>query len=84
MFAAVGGISGLDMSIVDIVENPDSAPLAVAGMLLGARIRTPREYALAAGFRRGLSDDYVVKSMGDLYKNKDKPLTNIVRVCRKT
>ncbi|KAH6853073.1 glycoside hydrolase superfamily, partial [Chaetomium sp. MPI-CAGE-AT-0009] len=82
VFAAVGGISGLGMSIVDIVENPESAPLAIAGMMLGGRIRIPSEYVAAVGLRRGLSSA-VREGMGEVYKKKDQSLTNIVKVCWK-
>lgn len=80
-FAAVGGITGLGMSIVGIVENPESAPLAIAGMMLGGRIRTPRDYGIAAAARRGLPSA-VKEGVGDVFKKNDKSLDNIVRVCR--
>jgi GH18 family chitinase len=82
VFAAVGGISGLGMTIVDIVENPEMAPLAIAGMLLGGKIKTPKEYGVAAGLRRGLADT-VKNGMGDIFKKNDQSLTNIIRACRR-
>lgn len=81
LFAAVGGIGGLGMGIVDIVKNPESAPLVLAGMMLGGRIRSPNDYTVAALIRRSL-DPSVRNGMGDLYKKKDESLTNIVRACR--
>ncbi|KAK4118536.1 hypothetical protein N657DRAFT_637959 [Parathielavia appendiculata] len=57
------------------------APLAIASIMLGGKIRTPKEYGLAAGLRRGLTSS-VKEGMGDVCKKNDQSLTNIVRVCR--
>ncbi|KAK4118597.1 glycoside hydrolase family 18 protein [Parathielavia appendiculata] len=82
VFAAVGGVSGLGMTIVDIVENPEMAPLAIAGMMLGGRIKSPKEYGTAAGLRRGL-DVNVKNGMGDVFTKHDRSLMDGIYFARR-
>lgn len=84
-FAAIGAASDFGMTIVDVVQNPEAAPMAIAGLMLGGKIKKPKEFsaaAAAAATRRGMSTA-VRDGLGDVFKNNDMALSNIVKVCRK-
>ena len=81
LFAATGAVSALGMTIVDVVENPEMAPLAIAGLLFGGRIRTPKEFASAAALRRAMAQT-ARDGLGDVFSNNDKALTRLINVCR--
>lgn len=82
-FAAIGAASDFGMTIVDVVQNPEAAPMAIAGLMLGGKIKKPKEFsAAAAATRRGMSTA-MRDGLSDVFKNNDMALSNIVKVCRK-
>lgn len=81
-FAAIGAASDFGMTIVDVVQNPEAAPMAIAGLVLGGKIKKLKEFSAAAATRRGMSIA-VRDGLGDVFKNNDMALSNVVKVCRK-
>lgn len=81
-FAAAGAAGSLAMTIVDIIENPEAAPMAIASMLLGGRIRTPKNFADAAAARRAMSDA-MRGNVGDVFKKHDDTLQRVLAACRR-
>jgi chitinase len=43
-----------------MVENPETAPLAILGMLTGGRLKLLEKFKDAAAFRRVMSEDNIV------------------------
>lgn len=83
LFAAVGAGGGLALTIVDIVENPESAPMAIAGMLLGGRIKSPKDFTDAAKVKRGMSNAQR-EAVGSVFKKHDDSLRRIITTsCRR-
>lgn len=68
------------LSIVDIVQHPAMAPMAIMG-LLGGLSRTESEFSQLAGVRRDLKT-YDVSKLGSVFKAKDTQLQTIVSRCK--
>lgn len=81
LFAATGAVSVVGLTIVDIVEDPKMAPLAIAGLLFTSRLRSPSEYSSAASFRR-IIPQTVKDGLGDIFNKNDKVMSYVVNVCR--
>lgn len=62
-------------------EREEMAPLAIAGLLFGGRIRAPREFATATGVRRAMSQA-IRDGLGSVFSKNEKALTRVVNVCR--
>jgi chitinase len=78
MFFAIelGGSAAL--GVYEMLEDPDSAPVAIVGMLLGAvGLRTPRRYGEMAAGRRKLQGAASGR-MGDTWKSVDPQLQRIL------
>ncbi|KAI1368185.1 hypothetical protein F5Y08DRAFT_347581 [Xylaria arbuscula] len=74
------------LSIVDIVNNPESAPFAILGLLVGAAGlragKPPKEvFKNAADARRALSGS-ALKSFSEEFQRKDRLVQNIVKTCK--
>jgi hypothetical protein len=81
----VGEVGNAAMSIVDIVDNPSSAPFAILGMLVGAAGlrggKAPRgAFKDAADARRALNTDAMAAFSAEL-RRKDGLVQGIVKAC---
>ncbi|KAJ4250226.1 hypothetical protein NW762_012041 [Fusarium torreyae] len=81
----VGEAGNAAISIVEIVDNPESAPFAILGMLIGAAgIRggmSPRSaFKEAANARRALTSNEM-KAFSPTFRDKDALVQNIVKSC---
>lgn len=83
MALVVGEAGNAALSIADIIEDPSSAPFAIAGLLLGAGAAgrpTRRAFREAAEARRGLSAEKLM-AFSDTFRHKDSIVQSIVRKC---
>ncbi|KAM5436561.1 hypothetical protein MferCBS31731_005839 [Microsporum ferrugineum] len=80
----VGEIGNAVVSIVEVIDNPASAPFAVIGVLLGAegiRAKGPRQgFKDAADVRRALPTS-ALKAFSKEFIRKDALLLKIVKTC---
>ncbi|ETS85222.1 hypothetical protein PFICI_03247 [Pestalotiopsis fici W106-1] len=81
----IGEAGNAAISIVDIVKNPDSAPFAILGMLIGAAGlkggKPPRgAFKDAADARRALSANDM-KAFSDEFCRKDGLVQNVIKSC---
>ncbi len=83
-FAAIGAAGGTALGIVDIIDDPSSAPMVIADMLSpGRKPRGPKDYADAAKAKRAMSPDARSKT-GKVYVELDDLLQRALRnACRK-
>ncbi|EFQ99545.1 killer toxin alpha/beta [Nannizzia gypsea CBS 118893] len=81
----IGEAGNAALSIVDIVDSPESAPFAVLGFLVGAagvRAKGPRKaFGDAAAVRKGLNGGDL-KKFGDAFVKNDGFVQNIIKKCR--
>ncbi|KAH6656192.1 hypothetical protein F5X68DRAFT_238006 [Plectosphaerella plurivora] len=68
-------------SIVDIIDNPENAAMAVVGLLTAGRVRKPRDFVDLGSARRAQTKAGVAK-MGDDFKKHDNSLQNVLGNCR--
>ncbi|RDW93972.1 uncharacterized protein DSM5745_01294 [Aspergillus mulundensis] len=83
MALVVGEAGNAALTIADIVEDPSSAPFAIAGLLLGAGAAgrpTRRVFREAADARRALSAEKL-SMFSDAFRHKDTIVQNIVKRC---
>ena len=82
--AFIGGeIGNGALAIAEIIDNPESAPIAIMGMVMGAAgrgMKSENAYAEAAKARR-LMDDLHVGSMGKTYKAIDDKVQLTLNAC---
>ncbi|KAF5664957.1 killer toxin alpha beta [Fusarium heterosporum] len=82
----IGEAGNAALSIVEIVENPESAPFAILGMLIGAaglrggKVTARDAFEQAADARRALSAD-AMKAFSPEFREKDKLVQSIVKSC---
>lgn len=77
------GEAGKALTIADIIDDPASAPIAIAGLLLGAGAAgrpTRRIFKEAADARRGMSAG-TLKLFSQSFQRKDGIVQNIVSKC---
>lgn len=80
---AIAGIAGnAALSIRDIVENPEMAPLAILDLLTAGRLKTPKDFLDASAFRRAMKGDDI-KSLGETFAKQDEMVQKIVKACKK-
>lgn len=81
----IGEAGNIALSIVDIVDNPASAPFAILGVLgSAAAVRaaggTRKAFSEAAAARRALDADQI-KLFGSEFVRKDRLVQNILKTC---
>ncbi|EKJ71665.1 hypothetical protein FPSE_08111 [Fusarium pseudograminearum CS3096] len=81
----VGEGSNLAISIVEIVDNPESAPFAILGMLIGAAglrgsMSPAKAFKQAADARRALSGNDMM-AYSQQFRDKDRLVQNIIKSC---
>lgn len=80
----IGEAGNAVLSITEIIKNPESAPFAVLGMLLGAAgmaAQGPRKaFHQAAQARRALSPESL-KSFSPKFRDKDAIFQRMIRKC---
>jgi hypothetical protein len=82
----IGEAGNAALSIVDIVNNPASAPFAILGMLVGAagirggKVSSRDAFKQAAGARTALTDD-AMKAFSAEFRAKDAMIQKIVKSC---
>ncbi|KAI1874191.1 uncharacterized protein JN550_002770 [Neoarthrinium moseri] len=80
----VGELGAAALTIKDIVDNPDMAPLAILGMLAGfggkGIRRSPDDFAEMAKAKRLMNADDVSKA-GDIFKKNNDKISNMVNTC---
>ncbi len=84
-FMAAGVAGNLALTIVDIIENPESAPMAIAGLLMGGggRIRGPSQFRAAARAKNSMSQA-MRQSTGKVYLEFDDVLQRVLKnACRR-
>jgi GH18 family chitinase len=81
-FVALGAVGGAALTIVDIVENPESAPMAIAGLLMGGggRLKGPSQFANAAKAKSAMTPKMRTDT-GAIYVKHDDVLRRIIRKC---
>ena len=80
MIALAGAAGEAGLALVDIIDNPEAAPMAILSTLTGGKLRTPKAYGDAAKTRRGMSPDDVGK-LGSVFKQHDEVLQRILKTC---
>ncbi|EEP76245.1 conserved hypothetical protein [Uncinocarpus reesii 1704] len=79
-----GEVGDAALTLKDIVENKELAPLAILDLLAGGKLRGPKSYRDAADVRRSMSAKDLSK-MGDVFKMHDDLLQNILtKSCSRT
>ncbi|RGP63235.1 killer toxin alpha beta [Fusarium longipes] len=82
----IGEAGNAALSIVDIVANPQSAPFAILGMLVGAaglkggKVSSREAFKTAAGARNAL-DDNAMKAFSAEFRAKDASIQKIIKSC---
>ncbi|OBS25972.1 hypothetical protein FPOA_06504 [Fusarium poae] len=81
----VGEAGNLAISIVEVVDNPSSAPFAILGMLIGAAglrggMAPAKAFKNAADARRALSANDMM-AFSQQFRDKDKLVQNIIKSC---
>jgi hypothetical protein len=80
---ALAGLAGeAALTIIDVIENPAMAPVAIAGMLTAGRLSTGKQYKDAAPARRQMSSNDMGK-LGDSFKRNDATVQRIMGVCHR-
>ncbi len=73
----------LAMTAVDIVQDPEAAPVAVLGLLLGGVAgRNPERVSEVARAKRLMKAENLGK-LGDVFKKNDNLVISITKACRK-
>lgn len=83
MALVIGEAGNAALSIAEIVEDPLSAPFAIAGLLVGAGAAgrpTRTAFREAAAARRGMSAEKLM-AFSDTFRHKDSIVQNIVKRC---
>lgn len=80
-FTITGLAGNAALSIAEIIENPESAPMAIAGMLFAGRIKSPKEYNDFAKVRNSMSTSEIGK-MGSIFKKNDDYLRRAINTCK--
>ncbi|KAM5353884.1 hypothetical protein ACJ41O_000534 [Fusarium nematophilum] len=82
----IGEAGNAALSIVEIVENPESAPFAILGLLIGGaglrggKLGARSAFKQAADARRALSAD-AMKAFSQEFRDKDKLVQTIIKSC---
>jgi chitinase len=80
--AMAGNAGNAALSIYDVVQDPQSAPFAICGLLLGGVLgRSDKAFADAAKIRRGMSADIIAALSKDVSTSMGK-VAKLVKVCR--
>ncbi|RGP66617.1 killer toxin alpha beta [Fusarium longipes] len=82
----VGEAGNIALSIVEIVDNPASAPFAVLGILIGASgLRggmSPRKAFKEAADARGALTPEKMKAFSQAFRDKDALVQNVIKSCK--
>lgn len=80
----IGEVGNTALSIYEIVDNPESAPFAILGIIgTASTIRATgarQAFSKAAGARRALSADKM-KAFGDTFVKKDAQVQRLLKSC---
>lgn len=80
----IGEVGNVALSVYEIVDNPESAPFAILGIIgTASAIRTKgvrKAFSEAAGARRALSADKM-KAFGEAFVKKDAQVQRILKSC---
>lgn len=80
----IGEVGNVALSVYEIVDNPESAPFAILGIIGSASaIRTKgvrKAFSEAAGARRALSANKM-KAFGAAFVKKDAQVQRILKSC---
>ncbi|EFR05110.1 killer toxin alpha/beta [Nannizzia gypsea CBS 118893] len=80
----IGEIGNVALTIVDIIDNPEAAPFAILGLLIGAegvRVKGARQaFKDAADVRRALTANSL-KSFSEEFVRKDSLLQGMLKKC---
>lgn len=82
MIAMTGMAGDLGLALVDIIENPEMAPMPILGLLSAGRLSGPKAYKEAADARRSMSVSDL-SELGDVFKKYGGTLQNIMNFCKK-
>ncbi|KAI8303228.1 Killer toxin subunits alpha/beta [Colletotrichum sp. SAR11_59] len=86
MALIIGEAGNAAISIVDIVKDPNSAPFAILGMLVGAAGmrggKPPREAFAEAGKARRALTPKMMESFSPEFRRKDGLVQNVVKTCK--
>jgi len=78
----VGGVGNAALSLVDVAQNPESAPFAIMGMLMVAARGTKFERALEqAAEAKKLMSQADISSPGKVFKKKDALVPAFINKC---
>lgn len=81
VIALLGDVSNAALTIYDIVNNPESAPMAVMGLLMGATMpRTGSSFSKAGKTIRGMKAGDIT-SMGTVFAEKTALIKRVLREC---
>lgn len=82
IIALIGAAGNTGLGILDIVNDPSSAPSEILGILLGAEdFRTPKGFSRMGRARRAMGPDDVAK-VGTLFKSNSDKLDGIIKACK--
>lgn len=80
-----GEIVNSALSIAEIIDDPESAPFAIMGMVLGAAgrgLKTEEAFGQAALARKAMDDTHV-SGMGKSFKAIDDKVQTVIKSCPK-
>ncbi|KAL2807808.1 hypothetical protein BJX63DRAFT_425114 [Aspergillus granulosus] len=80
MISMAGLVGEAGLALVDIIDDPTMAPLAIFGVLSEGKLRTPKSYKDAADNRRLMTSEDLGK-LGEVFKKNDDALQDILSVC---
>ncbi|KAK7741779.1 hypothetical protein SLS53_004843 [Cytospora paraplurivora] len=82
MATLIGDVGDAALTLYSVYEDPDSAPIAIAGLLIGGAIsREDSIFASAAKLRRAMSADDVA-ALGARAETNLKKIENMKQTCR--
>ncbi|MCJ1307285.1 hypothetical protein MMC25_000931 [Agyrium rufum] len=77
----IGDVGNAGLTIVDIIDDPTLAPLAIMGLLMGGGSRTEDGFSNMANLRRAAKPEDLAK-IGTVFKKNDDDLQNLVKACK--
>lgn len=82
IIALAGLAANAGLTIKDVIDNPEMAPLAILELLTGGKLKSPKEFLSAANFRRAMKGDDIA-ALGETFVKQDAMIQKIVKACAK-
>ncbi|MCJ1314683.1 hypothetical protein MMC25_008365, partial [Agyrium rufum] len=80
VIALIGDVGNVGLTIVDVIDDPELAPIAILDLLMGGGSRTEEGFSTMADLRRAAKPEDLEK-VGPVFKKNNDDLQSIVKAC---